>query len=145
MPALSIFEFTLRLILGAFFVVTGLLKLPEPIPFLNSIRNFHLIGDPWAGLLAMGLPWLEIFCGLGVIFRKLYAGSLVITAGSLLVFTGVLVWAWSQGLDVDCGCFGKTDFGISDVQHILLNLIFFGISAWLFWRFTHTSAKPAHP
>lgn len=134
MSALPIFEFSLRLILGAFFVVTGLLKIPEPIAFLNSIRNFHLIGDPWAGLLAMGLPWLEIFCGLGVIFRKLYAGSLVITGGSLLVFTGVLLWARKRGIDVDCGCFGKTDFGISDAQHLLLNLTFFGITVWLFWR-----------
>jgi putative oxidoreductase len=46
--------------------VFRLLKVADPISFLDDVRSFDLLGDPWAAWVAMGLPWLEILAGLAV-------------------------------------------------------------------------------
>ncbi len=70
----------LRLLLhfffGGVFVYAGILKVADPMSFLDDIRSFDLLGDPWAAWLAMGLPWLEIFAGLAVMSGLLRSGGL---------------------------------------------------------------------
>ena len=61
--ALGVFALTLRLLLGALFVYSGWVKAMDPIEFLGSIRTFHILEDPYAAWVAMGLPWLEIAAG----------------------------------------------------------------------------------
>lgn len=129
-----ILEWTFRLVLAGFFLVAGVEKAREPIQFLFDIRSFHLLPDPYAALLALGLPWLEILCGVGVLTRFLYAGSLTVLAGSLVVFMAALGWSWHRGLDVSCGCFGATDYQMTYVQHLALNSVLLGMAVWLGWR-----------
>ena len=103
----------LRLILGGIFVYAGLTKVMNPGDFAKDILHYHLI--PWpaaAAALAVYLPWFEIFCGLGILLRRLYDGALMAVSGMMLVFTGALASAWFRGLDIACGCFGKTKVDI---------------------------------
>lgn len=127
-------EFACRLILGGVFVFTGLMKIKEPILFQQDIRSFHIIDDPWPGLLAISLPWFEIIGGTGILIRQLYAGSLVLISGSLTVFIAAIAWSWMRGLDVSCGCFGKLDLALGYSQHILLNSVLLGMGLWLLWQ-----------
>ena len=98
---------TLRMLLGAFFVYTGWLKTQNFIGFLNDIRSFQILDDPYAAWLAMGLPWLEILAGAALVFGVLVEGGLTIIAGMLAVFIWALAYSWQRGLDIQCGCFGK--------------------------------------
>ena len=47
----------LRLLLhfffGGVFVYSGILKVADPMSFLDDIRSFDLLGDPWAAWLAI--------------------------------------------------------------------------------------------
>lgn len=129
-------EWIFRLVLAGAFLKAGYEKARDPIQFLFDIRSFHLLPDPWAALLALGLPWLELFCAAGVLVKKLrlYAGSVAVLAGSLAVFIAAIAWSWHRGLDVSCGCFGKTDFTMTYTQHLLLNTTLLGMALWLLWR-----------
>lgn len=117
---------------GALFVYAGWLKARDPGVFLIGIRNYQMLGDPYAAWLALILPWLEIFAGLAVITGWLRQGGLLILNGMLVVFAIVLGYAWFRGLDIDCGCFGgsgKTTLA----EGLIRDLALLALGAWL-WR-----------
>ena len=107
----------LRLFLGALFIYSGWEKTKDPIAFLNSVRSFQILDDPYAAWLAMGLPWLEIFAGAALVTGLLVEGGLTVIAGMLALFIWAVVYSWQRGLDIDCGCFGKEaqDTGYTDL------------------------------
>ena len=55
------------------------------------------------------MPWLEVLAGLGVLFKKLNGGSLLVLGALLILFLAALGQGWVRGLDVTCGCFGNAD------------------------------------
>ena len=118
------------LIIGGIFVYAGVLKILDPVQFANDIDNYKTL--PWfVGVrLAFYLPWLEIFCGLALIFRFLYRGGLSILTGLILVFIGATIAAEMRGLDITCGCFGHASQHWSFPQHMAIDLaIFAGLLA----------------
>lgn len=112
----------LDLIVGAVFIYAGVLKVLDPIQFANDIDNYKSL--PWfiSVRLAFFLPWLEILCGIALIFRFLYRGSLSILSLLILVFIGATVAAKARGLDITCGCFGHASQHWSFVQHMAIDL-----------------------
>ena len=54
------------------------LSLASPAEFANGIDNFKILPWPVSVALAFYLPWLEIFCALGLVFRFLYRGALTL-------------------------------------------------------------------
>ena len=104
--AIGVFMLTLRLLLGGLFVYAGWEKSRAPEEFLNSIRTFQILPDPYAAWVAMGLPWLEIAAGAAVMTGILLEGGLAVIGGMLAVFIWALAYSWQRGLNLDCGCFG---------------------------------------
>lgn len=96
----------LALLFGGVFAYAGVLKLRDPSVFLNDIRSFDLLPDPYAAWLALGLPWLEVFAGLAVITGLLRQGGLLLLNAALVGFFIAIGSAWWRGLDITCGCFG---------------------------------------
>jgi putative oxidoreductase len=111
------------LILGGIFIYAGVLKALDPVQFANDIDNYKAL--PWffSVRLAFYLPWLEIFCGLAVIFRFLYRGGLSILTALVTVFIGATVAAKMRGLDITCGCFGHASKNWSFSTHLVLDLL----------------------
>src|SRR6266851_7629415 len=121
------------LILGGIFIYAGVLKALDPVQFANDIDNYKTL--PWfiSVRLAFYLPWLEIFCGLAVIFRFLYRGGLSILTSLVTVFIGATVAAKMRGLDITCGCFGHASQHWSFPQHMAIDLgILIALMALLF-------------
>jgi len=100
----------LRLLFGAIFVWSGMAKLKDPISFADAVRNFQIVGDPIAPLLALFIPWVELLSGLAVMtwWRNFGRGGALILLTSLVIFTLAILISWIRGLDVSCGCFGGT-------------------------------------
>ena len=122
----------LAILLGALFVYAGVVKALEPVRFAGDIENYHIF--PWAvGVrLAFYLPWLEILCGLALIFRRLYSGALVLVLALMLVFIGATISAKARGLDISCGCFGHFSDQLSFAWHLVLDCaILAGLGALL--------------
>jgi len=114
---------SLDLILGAIFIYAGALKAMGPIRFANDIENYHLI--PWTlGVgLAFYLPWLEIFCGLALITRRLYSGALGLLTILVFIFVGASLTAKWRGINIACGCFGAASKNLGFSWHLVLDLL----------------------
>jgi putative oxidoreductase len=110
------------LIVAAVFIYAGAIKALDPIRFAGDIDNYKIL--PWAiGVrLAFYLPWLEIFCGLALIARRLYLGGLSILTVVICVFIVATVAAKVRGLDITCGCFGHASKNWSFSTHLALDL-----------------------
>lgn len=97
-----------RLLAGGVFVYAGATKIGSPAAFYAEIQGYRLLPHMAAWAMAVYLPWLEIFCGLAVVFKLCYRGAVFSLLLLLIVFTGALGSGWVRGLDISCGCFGGT-------------------------------------
>lgn len=98
---------TARIILGFIFVVASIDKIANPNAFAVSIGYYKLVGPSAALLIATILPWLELLCGLFLIFGILLRGSSLLTLMMLVVFTAGVISGIGRGLDISCGCFTR--------------------------------------
>src|ERR1700719_1181283 len=129
---MKIFWRVLDLIVGGIFIYAGVLKVLDPVQFGLDIDNYKLL--PWfiSVRLAFYLPWLEVFCGVALVFRFLYCGGLSILTALTLIFIGATVAAKARGLDITCGCFGHASQHWSFWQHMAVDLaIFVALAALL--------------
>lgn len=107
---------------GDALVHLGQLSATSPVEFANGIDNFKLVPWPVSVALAFYLPWLEIFCALGLVFRLLYQGALTLLITLMVVFTLAITAAKARGLDITCGCFGHASQHWSFPSHLATNL-----------------------
>jgi uncharacterized membrane protein YphA (DoxX/SURF4 family) len=105
----------LRWVVGALFVYLGLSKALDPVQFLKLIREYEIVASPvLLNVLAVTLPWIEVFLGILLISGVAVQGSALVLILMLVPFTlAVLRRAWaihaSQGIPFcavrfDCGC-----------------------------------------
>ena len=121
------------LVVGGIFIYAGAIKALDPIRFGLDIDNYKIL--PWAisVRLAFYLPWLEILCGLALVFRFLYRGGLSILSALVLVFLGATIGAKVRGLDITCGCFGHASQHWSFPQHLAVDLALLAAIAFLWF------------
>jgi hypothetical protein len=96
-----------RWTLGGIFIYAGGTKLLEPEIFAVLIDAYGIVPEWLLVPVAIGLPFLEVFAGIGLLLD--IRGSLALITGLLVLFIGVLGYGIWMGLDVDCGCFGPED------------------------------------
>ncbi len=96
-----------RLALGFIFVVASIDKVADPGAFAISIGYYRLIGPEGALYAATLLAWLELICGLFLIFGIFLRGSSLLVMLMLLIFTAGVVSGIIRGLDISCGCFSR--------------------------------------
>jgi hypothetical protein len=117
------------------------LSLANPAEFASDIDNFKLLPWPVSVAFALYLPWLEILCALGLVFRFLYRGALSILTASIVGFTLAIIAAKVRGLDITCGCFGHASQHWSFPSHLVTNLTI--LAGLLALTFSNRSRKPA--
>jgi putative oxidoreductase len=107
--------------IGGLFIYAGVIKAFDPIGFANDIDNYKLL--PWTLCVrfAFFLPWLEMFCGLALITRRLYLGGLLILTALTSVFIGASIVDKARGLDITCGCFGHASKNLGFTWHLVLD------------------------
>ena len=99
----------IRIALGAIFLYAGIIKAGASEHFAMALVPFTILPSAWIGTFAMALAWTEITAGVFILMPRIHAvGSLLIALLSA-VFIGTLTWALSNGLIVDCGCFGADE------------------------------------
>lgn len=135
----------LHLLFGGVFVYAGVMKAWRPMVFLDDVRSFALLPDPYAGMLAMFLPWLEIFGGLAVITGCLRKGGLLVLNGSLIAFLIAISIAWFRGTDIRCGCFGDSGAATSNYAELIArDLVLLALGLWLAWKGEHRTLNIEH-
>ncbi|WP_232678978.1 DoxX family protein [Nocardioides sp. R-C-SC26] len=95
-----------RLVVGGVWLYAGLVKLPDPAASIESVRAYELLPGAWVEPVGYLLPPLEVVLGLALVLGVMTRGAAVLSALLLGAFVFGISWAWSQGLEIDCGCFG---------------------------------------
>jgi putative oxidoreductase len=130
----------LDFVLAGIFIYAGAIKAFDPVQFASDIDNFKILPWPVSVALAFYIPWLEILCALGLIFRFLYRGALSILIALIVVFTLAIIAAKVRGLDITCGCFGHASQHWSFPSHLATNLAI--LAALLALGFSNRLKKP---
>ncbi|GID96028.1 hypothetical protein Adi01nite_54400 [Amorphoplanes digitatis] len=127
-----------RLGLAAVWLGAGLLKIGDLAGSGRAVNAYEIFPYEIAKVIGAVLPFLEITLGLLLLAGlavRLIAG---ISAALLLIFIAGISWAWSQGLQIDCGCFGsggtlsagQTPQYLLDIARDLGFLVLAGILLW---------------
>lgn len=99
----------LRILLGAFFIVSGFEKIISPYQnFLYVVQSYEIFGSPLDVFVARIVPWVELFTGvfllLGLWTRFALRAMLLLLAGFITIVGQALI----RHLPIqECGCFGE--------------------------------------
>jgi len=116
-----------RLILAAFFLTAAFGKLVDIERFsVQAVYFFVILPMFLARPFGLALPFIELLCGLGLLFGVLTRiSALGIGLLSLSFFIAKAI-VFSQGRSVDCGCFGAFGGTVASVTIFLdLPMMFF--------------------
>jgi uncharacterized membrane protein YphA (DoxX/SURF4 family) len=102
---LSTLTWIARIALAAVFIGASFYKIATPAEFAHQIYNYRIL-PPWAINPAANLiPWLQLFCGLGLLTRLFSRGASIWIVVLMAVFQIALASALFRGLNISCGCF----------------------------------------
>ncbi|MFC1814811.1 MauE/DoxX family redox-associated membrane protein [Thermodesulfobacteriota bacterium] len=124
-------ELAVRWILGITFVYASYHKIVAPAHFAKVIYGYYLFPYFSINLIAIVLPYLELFCGLALILGIYPRSAALIVNAMLLAFIAALSINLIRGQEFDCGCFSFTEQGYShsalqmlirDIVYLMLGL-----------------------
>ncbi|GAA2182189.1 hypothetical protein GCM10009785_20290 [Brooklawnia cerclae] len=129
-----------RLVLGLGLVVAGGLKVGRLEANVQQVALYQLPLPGWAEtVVGYAQPFVEITVGLLLVVGLFTRVSAALGTIAMGVFIAGIVWAWSQGLRIDCGCFSLGgELGPDDrtryTYDILRDLGFMACGVWLWAR-----------
>ena len=115
-----------RVILGAMLLYASFDKIANPSDFAVDIANYLMIPFAFSNLLAIVLPWVELYVGACLLLGIFVDGASLLTMGMMVVFLIALSQATIRGLDIECGCFkGASPIGI---RRIFEDIVWLGMA-----------------
>jgi len=127
------FVLLVRLGLGFMFIVSSLPKIQRPYPFLGSVYGYEMVGPKMGVLVAMVLPWVELFAGVCLVGGVFVGGALLASMGMGVLFTFVLASALYRHLDISCGCFSTSSAGKISYLTLIRAIVITLVSAAAYW------------
>lgn len=109
-----------RIVLAGVFIYAALQKIDKPLLFADEIKMYGVItGGPILYIMAIVLPWVEIFCGISLLTGILMRGSALVLFLFNAMFIAVISYRTAGVMSAegtaftsvyfDCGCgFGET-------------------------------------
>ena len=119
-----VFILLMRFILGFIFIYASYEKILDPGKFARDISNYHVVPFGLENTVAIILPWLELFIGLGIITGVYINANVFISGGLLILFIILIAQAMIRGFNIDCGC-GLKEGEIVGWSKIIENTLFF--------------------
>lgn len=129
-----------RIFVGVFFIISGLVKLNDPMGFSFKLQDYFapevlnmefLI--PYALVLAIFVVVFEVILGVTLIIGYARRFTLISLLAMILFFTGLTFYSAYTGKVTDCGCFGDAmpldpwqSFWKDILLLILILILFFG-------------------
>lgn len=94
-----------QIALGAIFVAASIPKIIDPPSFAHMIYNYRLVPGFALNAIALGMPWLEMLCGLALIIGVWRRSAAAIIGAMLIAFIVALSINLVRDNAVNCGCF----------------------------------------
>lgn len=120
-------ELSVRWFLGIIFLYASYYKIVSPSHFAKIIYGYYLFPDIFINIIAIVLPFLELFSGLALILGIYPRSAAVIINGMLLGFIIALSINLIRGQQFDCGCFsfGESGHTYTVGQLLVRDIVFF--------------------
>jgi len=115
-------------VIGLFFLVTGVAKLFDFSSFVYSITQLLPGVGALAPVGAVGVVSVDILCGLGLIVRRWERRCSGVLAMLLGLFIGMLSYALMQGVTVSCSCFGMLGLSFPIATQIVVDGVLLNIT-----------------
>ncbi len=129
----------MRWLLGATFILACFHKIVAPAHFAKIIYGYYLFPDLSINLIAIVLPYLELFAGLALILGIYPRSAVLIIITMLLAFIIAISINLIRGHEFDCGCFsfGAAGNAFSTVQLLIRDSIcfFLGLQVLFFDKY----------
>ncbi len=97
----------LRLLLAAVFLISSFGKLVDIERYsVDAVYNFDILPMALARIFGLVMPFIELLCGLGLLFgvlTRLSALGVSLMSAAFFIAKGIVL---AQGRSIDCGCFG---------------------------------------
>lgn len=103
------FALVLRLLLGGLFLYAGFIKILSPADLLQDIEGYRLLPYSLAWIAALYLAPLEVLAGVALWLPRWYRAGALLLSALMIVFLLAILSAWIRGLDITCGCFGRSE------------------------------------
>ncbi len=129
----SLFELVVRWFLGIIFLYASYHKIVSPAHFAKIIYGYYLFPDVSINIIAIVLPFLELFSGLALILGIYPRSAAVIINGMLLGFIIALSINMIREQQFDCGCFSFDEGGhaLTAGQMLVRDIIFFVLGLYV--------------
>lgn len=136
------------ILIGLVFLVSGILKLWDPVGTGLIVREYgrlvHLtIGLSFAKVLGFALAFTECAVGTGLITGVLRRFCAIAASIMLALFTIVTLLLWIMNPSMDCGCFGEA-VHLSHAKSFLKNLVLLALAAAAFIPFREFGRPRPH-
>jgi putative oxidoreductase len=136
-------EIAFRWILGMTFIYASYYKILSPAEFAKMVYGYNLFPEVLINLIAIVLPFVELFSGLSLLLGIYPRSAALIINGLLLAFIFILAINIIRGHEFDCGCFSAGKAGspemmvARDVVYLIMGLqvfLFNGVRKGCFIR-----------
>jgi hypothetical protein len=122
-----------RWVVGVVFIAAGVPKILDAESFMRVVANYNILPLFLVPVIALVLPWLELFCGVALLMNKFMQSASSILSALILLFIGGISVNFMRGADFDCGCFGILfQSGSAGVMTIIRDIFLFGLTAFVF-------------
>ncbi len=98
----------LRIFLGSLFIFSCIHKIADPYGFALIVRNYQLTPLYLINFVAIVLPYVELLCGLMILFGVWRLGALFLVELMLAFFSVLIAVNILRGIDFTCGCFSNS-------------------------------------
>ena len=121
-----------RLLLAGVFGYAATAKILDPQAFATDIDHFRLLPYWVASFAGAYLPWLELLCAAGVLFRRgerRVRAKLALTGLGVMFSLALAFGVDPRFFDISCGCFGhseiSTNFPLAIARAAVLSFVVF--------------------
>ena len=127
--------FVARVALGSVFIYASLDKIRHPGLFAEAVYNYQLSPEMAVNLVAILLPWLELWSGALLVLGVWVRGSVLILSGLMVIFLAALGINLARGLDIHCGCFTTQGSDPMTMLTLFRDSLFLILAFYLVWLY----------
>lgn len=120
-----------RFVLGAVLIAAGMLKVGHAADLASAIAGFRLLPASIVAPLALVLPYFEILLGIYLAAGLFTRIAAMIAAVQFVVYAAAIASAVVRHIPANCGCFGPNDTATADWPHVLFDVLFAAIAAFI--------------
>ena len=120
-------ELVARWIIGVVFIYASYHKILAPAEFAKIVYGYDLFPDVSINLIAIIVPFVELFSGLALILGIYPHSAVLIVNGMLVAFIIALSINLVRGHEFDCGCFSlhASQDSLSSDQVLFRDIVLF--------------------